>query len=147
MLVAVVILLIGLWLARRISRALSGVLERAKVEAMLAAFFGNVAYAVVLALVLVTALDAIGVPPTSLFAVVGAAGLAVGLPLKDSLANISAGVRLIVLRPFHTGDTVQIAGVTGVVERDVHLQLPDKVAGLIGRDAAPPKDKALSHGD
>jgi small-conductance mechanosensitive channel len=93
------------------------VLERARVEAILANFFGNVAYAVVLVLVLVTALDALGVPPTSLLAVMGAAGLAVGLAMKDSLSNIAAGVMLIVLRPFRTGDQVQIAGITGEVEQ------------------------------
>ena len=114
---ALVIVLVGLWLARRISGAARRVLERARVEAILANFFGNVAYAVVLVLVLVTALDAIGVPPTSLLAVMGAAGLAVGLAMKDSLSNIAAGVMLIVLRPFRTGDQVQIAGITGVVEQ------------------------------
>jgi small conductance mechanosensitive channel len=116
-LAAIVILLVGLWLARRISSALRNVLGRAKVEDILANFFGNLGYAVVLALVLVTALDAIGVPPTSLLAVVGAAGLAVGLAMKDSLSNIAAGVMLIVLRPFRTGDIVEIAGITGVVEQ------------------------------
>jgi len=114
---ALSIVLVGLWLARRISNAARRVLERARVEAILANFFGNVAYAVVLVLVLVTALDAIGVPPTSLLAVMGAAGLAVGLAMKDSLSNIAAGVMLIVLRPFRTGDQVQIAGITGVVEQ------------------------------
>jgi small-conductance mechanosensitive channel len=114
---ALSIVLVGLWLARRISNAARRVLERARVEAILANFFGNVAYAVVLVLVLVTALDALGVPPTSLLAVMGAAGLAVGLAMKDSLSNIAAGVMLIVLRPFRTGDQVQIAGITGEVEQ------------------------------
>jgi small conductance mechanosensitive channel len=114
---ALAIVLVGLWLARRISNAARRVLERARVEAILANFFGNVAYAVVLVLVLVTALDALGVPPTSLLAVMGAAGLAVGLAMKDSLSNIAAGVMLIVLRPFRTGDLVQIAGITGEVEQ------------------------------
>jgi len=116
-LAAIVILLVGLWLARRISNAVRNLLGRAKVEDILANFFGNLGYAVVLALVLVTALDAIGVPPTSLLAVVGAAGLAVGLAMKDSLSNIAAGVMLIVLRPCRTGDIVEIAGITGVVEQ------------------------------
>jgi small conductance mechanosensitive channel len=114
---AVLILLVGLWLAKRIGNAVRNLLGRAHVEDILANFFGNVGHAVVLALVLVTALDALGVPPTSLLAVVGAAGLAVGLAMKDSLSNIAAGVMLIVLRPFRTGDTVEIAGITGVVEQ------------------------------
>lgn len=114
---ALAIVLVGLWLARRLSSSVRGLLERARVEVILANFFGNVVYAVVLVLVLVTALDAIGVPPTSLLAVMGAAGLAVGLAMKDSLSNIASGVMLIVLRPFRTGDVVQIAGITGVVEQ------------------------------
>ena len=114
---ALLIVLVGLWLARRISNALRGLLERTRMEAILANFFSNVAHAVVLVLVLVTALDALGVRPTSLLAVMGAAGLAVGLAMKDSLSNIAAGVMLIVLRPFRTGDVVEIAGITGVVEQ------------------------------
>ena len=114
---ALVILLVGLWLARRLSSTVRALLERAKVENILASFFGNLVHAVVLVLVLVTALDAIGVPPTSLLAVMGAAGLAVGLAMKDSLSNIAAGIMLIVLRPFRTGDVVQIAGITGVVQQ------------------------------
>lgn len=114
---ALAIVLVGLWLARRLSNALRRLLERARVEGILANFFGNVAHAAVLVLVLITALDALGVPPTSLLAVMGAAGLAVGLAMKDSLSNIAAGVMLIVLRPFRTGDVVEIAGITGVVEQ------------------------------
>ncbi|SDD94461.1 mechanosensitive ion channel family protein [Aquimonas voraii] len=114
---ALAIVLVGLWLARRLSNALRRLLERARVEGILANFFGNLAHAAVLVLVLITALDALGVPPTSLLAVMGAAGLAVGLAMKDSLSNIAAGVMLIVLRPFRTGDAVEIAGITGVVEQ------------------------------
>lgn len=114
---ALLIVLVGLWLARRISNSLRSLLERTRMEAILANFFSNVTHAVVLVLVLVTALDALGVPPTSLLAVMGAAGLAVGLAMKDSLSNIAAGVMLIVLRPFRTGDVVEIAGITGVVEQ------------------------------
>lgn len=114
---ALAIVLVGLWLARRLSNALRRLLERARVERILANFCGNVAHAAVLVLVLITAMDALGVPPTSLLAVMGAAGLAVGLAMKDSLSNIAAGVMLIVLRPFRTGDVVEIAGITGEVEQ------------------------------
>lgn len=114
---ALAILLFGLWLARRLSAGLRRLLGRAGVEAILAGFFGNITYAVVLILVFVTVLDAVGVPPTSLLAVMGAAGLAVGLAMKDSLSNIASGVMLIILRPFRTGDVVQIAGITGVVQQ------------------------------
>jgi len=67
-------------------------------------------------LVIITALTSLGVNPTSMLAVLGAAGLAVGLALKDSLSNIASGVMLIVLRPFRDGDFVEAAGLEGVIE-------------------------------
>ncbi|MEO7252515.1 MAG: mechanosensitive ion channel family protein, partial [Arenimonas sp.] len=79
-------------------------------------FLRNLAYAIALVVVFIAALDFVGVPTTSLLAVVGAAGLAIGLALKDSLANIASGVMLIVLRPFRIGDHVQVAGLEGVID-------------------------------
>lgn len=114
LLAAVLIFLIGRWLARRLSKGLGGVMGRAQVDSTLSGFLGNIAYAVMLVLVIMTALAAIGVPTTSMFAVLGAAGLAVGLALKDSLSNIASGVMLIVLRPFRAGDHVVIAGQEGI---------------------------------
>lgn len=114
--VAILILVIGMWIAKRLSEWLRRALLRARVEATLSNFLRNVAYALMLVLVLVTALQKIGVPPTSLFAVLGAAGLAVGLALKDSLSNIASGVMLIVLRPMRDGDHVVVAGQEGVVD-------------------------------
>ena len=115
LLAAVVIFLVGRWLARRLSVGLDRVMGRAGVDVTLGGFLRNIAYAVMLVLVLMTALTALGVPTTSMFAILGAAGLAVGLALKDSLSNIASGVMLIVLRPFRTGDHVIAAGQEGVV--------------------------------
>jgi len=114
--VALVIVLVGMWLARRLSTALEHALTRARVETTLSSFLRNVSYAVLLVLVFVTALTKIGVPATSLATVLGAAGLAVGLALKDSLSNIASGVMLIVLRPFRDGDQVKIVDMEGIVE-------------------------------
>ncbi len=114
--VALLILVVGMWIAKRLSEWLRSALLRARVETTLSNFLRNVAYALMLVLVLVTALQKIGVPPTSLFAVLGAAGLAVGLALKDSLSNIASGVMLIVLRPMRDGDHVVVAGQEGVVD-------------------------------
>ncbi len=114
--VALLILVVGMWVAKRLSEWLRSALLRARVETTLSNFLRNVAYALMLVLVLVTALQKIGVPPTSLFAVLGAAGLAVGLALKDSLSNIASGVMLIVLRPMRDGDHVVVAGQEGVVD-------------------------------
>lgn len=115
LLAAVSIFLIGMWLAKRLSAGLERVLARAHVDSTLSGFLRRVSYAVMLVLVVITALGAIGVPNTSMFAVLGAAGLAVGLALKDSLSNIASGVMLIVLRPFRAGDHVIAAGQEGTV--------------------------------
>lgn len=114
--VALAILLVGIWVARWLSGAFERALLRAKVETTLANFLRNVSYALVVVLVVVSALQKVGVPPTSLAAVIGAAGLGVGLALKDSLSNIASGVMLIVLRPMYDGETVNIAGMDGVVD-------------------------------
>jgi small conductance mechanosensitive channel len=114
--IALLVASIGIWLSKRLARALGRVLERFGVELILRDFLTGIVHAIGLVVVIVAALDAIGVPTTSLLAVLGAAGLAIGLALKDSLANIASGVMLIVLRPFRAGDAVLIAGQEGVVE-------------------------------
>ncbi|MFN3311153.1 MAG: mechanosensitive ion channel family protein, partial [Thermomonas sp.] len=115
-LAAILIFLLGRWLARRLARGLDRVMGRAGVDATLGGFLRNIAYAVMIVLVIMTALTALGIPTTSMFALLGAAGLAVGLAIKDSLSNIAAGVMLIVLRPFRAGDHVVIAGQEGIVQ-------------------------------
>jgi len=115
LLATLLIFLVGRWLARRLVGGLDRVMTRAGVDATLGGFLRNIAYAVMLVLVIITALTALGVPTTSMFAILGAAGLAVGLALKDSLSNIASGVMLIVLRPFRAGDHVIAAGQEGVV--------------------------------
>jgi small-conductance mechanosensitive channel len=114
---ALLVGLVGLWLARLVSRAADRGMTRFGVELILRDFLRNLIYAVAIVVVLVAALDSLGVPTTSLLAVLGAAGLAIGLALKDSLSNIASGVMLIVLRPFRAGDAVHIAGQDGVVEQ------------------------------
>jgi small-conductance mechanosensitive channel len=115
LLAALLIFIAGRWLARRLVIGLDQVMARAGVDATLGGFLRNIAYAVMLVLVIMTALTALGIPTTSMFAILGAAGLAVGLALKDSLSNIASGVMLIVLRPFRAGDHVIAAGQEGVV--------------------------------
>jgi small conductance mechanosensitive channel len=116
LLAALVILAIGLrvvgWLASLAERSLA----RAHVEATAAQFLRKVAYVVLMVVLLLAALQVIGIPMTSMIAVLGAAGLAIGLALKDSLSNIASGVMLVSLKPFKVGDVVRIAGETGKVE-------------------------------
>lgn len=113
---ALAIYIIGKWIARRIMRLLSRLMEGRDVDTTLVRFLSNVVYAILLAVVILAALDQLGIPVTSLIAVLGAAGLAVGLALKDSLGNFASGVMLVGFRPFSKGDFVEVAGIAGKVE-------------------------------
>src|SRR3569623_2348588 len=90
-------------------------MERGKVDISLRKFLGDVAYAVLLVVVIIAALGTAGVRTTAFIAVLGAAGLAVGLALQGSLSNFAAGVMIIALRPYMVTDTVVIGKYTGVV--------------------------------
>lgn len=114
--VALAIFLVGRWLAKVLVRIFRKVMDRARVEATLTKFLAAILYAVLLIAVVIATLDQLGVNTTSLLAILGAAGLAVGLALKDSLSNFSAGVMLILFRPFKVGDFIEAAGVSGTVE-------------------------------
>jgi len=116
LLFALVILLVGLWISRAIMRALDRVMDRSKVDISLRKFIGSVAYAALFVVVVIAALDTVGVKTTAVVAVLGAAGLAIGLALQGSLSNFAAGVMLIVLRPYKVTDTVVIGKYTGVVD-------------------------------
>ncbi len=111
------IVLIGWWLARRVVKLADAALERMEADEILRGFMRNAVFAALMVVVIVAALQKVGVPTTSLLAMLGAAGLAIGLALKDSLSNIASGLMLIVQRPFKAGDAVQVAGVEGVVEQ------------------------------
>jgi small conductance mechanosensitive channel len=122
---ALLVLLVGLWLARLATRVLTRVLTRMNVDPMLREFLRNLAHGALVVVVLVGALDQAGVPMTSLLAALGAAGLAIALALRDSLSNLAAGVMLLLLKPFRAGDLVAIVGQVGKVEslRLVHTVL------------------------
>lgn len=113
---ALAIFFIGRWVANIVTRILRGAMERAKMDPMLTQFLTNIAYGVLLVAVVLAALDSLGVNITSLIAVLGAAGLAIGLALKDSLSNFAAGVMLIIFRPFQVGDYVNAGGAAGTVD-------------------------------
>ena len=114
---ALLILLVGIWLAKRLSNALDRAFTRASMEATLRGFLRNVIYAAMIVVIVVATLDFLGAPMTSVLAVLGAAGLAIGLALKDSLSNIASGVMLIAQRPFRVGDFIQAAGIEGTVDQ------------------------------
>ena len=113
--IALLIYLIGKWIAKRITDFVRKLMEARDSDPTLINFLSNVVYAILLIAVILAALDTLGLPVTSLVAVVGAAGLAVGLALKDSLGNFASGVMLVMFRPFSKGDFVEVAGVAGTV--------------------------------
>ncbi|MEM7562164.1 MAG: mechanosensitive ion channel domain-containing protein [Pseudomonadota bacterium] len=114
--IAIAIFIIGKIIARMISNLIEASMRRAKTDELLVDFVGNISYAVLIVAVVLAAIDSLGVNVTSLMAIVGAAGLAVGLALKDSLSNFAAGVMLIIFRPFETGDFITAGGTSGVVD-------------------------------
>jgi small conductance mechanosensitive channel len=113
---ALAIFVIGRLIASWLSRWLTATMRRVGRDETLARFFGSLANIVLVVMVVLTAVNALGVPTTNFLAIVGAAGLAVGLALKDSLSNFSSGVMLVFFRPFRIGDTVKAAGNEGTVE-------------------------------
>jgi small conductance mechanosensitive channel len=113
---AVLVFIIGRWIAKLLTKALQSVMTKGKVDQMLVNFLGNITYSALLAVVVLAALEKLGVNTTSALAILGAAGLAVGLALKDSLTSFAAGVMLIIFRPFKLGDFVEAGGIAGVVE-------------------------------
>lgn len=113
--VAAVIFIIGLWVAKAITKAFRKAINRNNVDDTLVDFLGNILYAILMVAVILAAVDQLGVDITSLLTIVGVAGLAIGLALKDSLGNFAAGVMLIFFRPFTKGDFVEVAGTAGSV--------------------------------
>ncbi|WP_406672857.1 mechanosensitive ion channel family protein [Natronospira sp.] len=114
--VALLIFIVGRWIARIMGRQLEKALTRAHMDPTLAQFGGTIAGAVITVIALIAALTHLGVQVTSLVAILGAATLAIGLAMRDSLSNFAAGAMLMGYRPFKSGDFVEAGGQMGVVE-------------------------------
>jgi len=113
--IALVIFFVGRIIARLISNGIRKVMRAQEVDKILESFVGNLTYWALLAFVIIAAISQVGIQTTSLIAVMGAAGLAVGLALQGSLANFAAGVLIVMFRPYRVGDFVEAAGIAGVV--------------------------------
>lgn len=113
---AILILIVGFYLAKILSKYLSKAVIKATKDETFGSFFKNVAFVALLILVIITALSNLGVKTTSIIAVLGTAGLAIALSLKDSLSNLAGGIILVVLRHFKKGDLINVAGIMGIVE-------------------------------
>jgi small conductance mechanosensitive channel len=114
--VALLIFQVGRWIASGIQKVLEKLMRRRAMDEVPVDFIGSITFFAILIVAVVAALDYVGVPATSLVAVMGAAGLAIGLALKDSLANFAAGFMLVMFRPFTKGDYVDAGGESGTVD-------------------------------
>jgi small conductance mechanosensitive channel len=132
---AIVILVIGWWLAALITRWLRRVLGKAEVEPTLIGFLSNMTYYALLIFAILAALARLGIQTTSIIAVLGAAGLAVGLALQGALSNFAAGVLILFFKPYRVGDIVEIGGATGTVEQiqifNTILATPDRTTIIV----------------
>lgn len=113
---AILTLIIGFWIANKLSRILSNALRARKTDETIIPFLSSIAAVLLKVLVLISVAGIFGIQTTSFVALVGAAGLAVGLALQGSLAHFASGVLLLTFRPYKVGDLVSIAGFTGDVE-------------------------------
>lgn len=118
---ALVIFFVGKWIVAEVTNIIVKVLRKSsKLNETLVIFFKNIIYYALLIVVILTALEQVGVQTTSFLAILGAAGLAIGLALKDSLSNFASGVMIVFFKPFKIGDFVTAGGVSGVVT-EIHL--------------------------
>ena len=117
LIMALLIFLIGKWITNRIVSVLGKILRKVKgMDETLIRFLENIVYYALIIVVILTALGKLGVETTSFLAILGAAGLAIGLALKDSLGNFASGVMIILFKPFKVGDSVTAGGATGTVK-------------------------------
>jgi small conductance mechanosensitive channel len=134
-LAAIAILIVGRWLSKALRRLIERMLTKRDVETTLISFVGNITYFALLTFVVIAALNQLGIQTTSFIAIIGAAGLAIGLALQGSLANFAAGFLMILFRPFKAGDFIEGAGVAGFVEEiqifTTQLRTPDNKTIII----------------
>ena len=110
------IFFIGRWVARLMTDVAKKMMARAEIEDTLERFLGNLLYATLLTFVVIASINQLGIQTTSLIAVLGAAGLAIGLALQGSLSNFAAGVLIVLFKPYKVGDFVEAGGVAGTIE-------------------------------
>ncbi len=145
---AILIFIIGKWAARLVSKLAGAAMHKAKLNETLASFLKNIVYYLLLIFVCIAALNKLGIETTSFVALIGAAGLAVGLALQGSLANFAAGVMLILFQPFKVGDEVEAGGAAGVVKEiqifNTVIEAPDKKTVIVP-NAKITSDKIVIH--
>lgn len=138
---AIAILVLGLIAAKAITGIFRKVMRRAKVDETLVGFGGNMLKFVLVMLVIIAALARLGFQTSSLIAMMGAAALAVGLSLQSNLANLAAGVLILIFRPMRLGEMVEMGGVMGKVE-EITIMVT-KLRMVDGKLAIMPNTKAF----
>lgn len=130
-LAAVIILVVGLWVAKKIKNCFVKTLEKREVDPTLIGFFSSMIHGGLVIFIVIAAIGKLGVQTTSFIAVIGAAGLAVGLALQGSLSNFASGVLLILFKPFKAGDFIKAGGEAGIVVEvgilTTELKTPDNI--------------------
>lgn len=136
---AIAIFIVGRWAAGLLGKVLAKGMRRARIEETLIGFGTNIAYALILAFVVVAALGQLGVQTASFVAIIGAAGLAVGFALQGALGNFAAGVLIMIFRPFRAGDYVEAGGTAGTIEQieifQTRMKSPDNKVIIVPNGA------------
>ncbi|HRO76559.1 MAG TPA: mechanosensitive ion channel [Crocinitomicaceae bacterium] len=114
-LIAGLIIFVGFWLAKLASKAITRIMNRRNADAGLISFLSSGASLAIKVLIIITAINQMGIQTTSFIAVLGAAGLAVGMALQGTLSNLAGGVLILSLKPFKVGESIQVQGISGVV--------------------------------
>ncbi|MBA4501702.1 mechanosensitive ion channel family protein [Marinobacterium marinum] len=117
---ALIILLLGLWVAAKVSKWSLALMQRHNLDITLSRFIASCVRILVIAMVAIVALGKVGISVTPLIAMIGAVGLGAGLAIQGLLSNYSAGLTIVLTRPYVVGDTIQVQGVSGQV-KEVHL--------------------------
>lgn len=132
---ALAVLIIGRFLCNVARKSIRRAMEARQVDPSLIPFLSNLVYFILFAAVVIAVLGLFGIETTSLVAVLGTAGLAIGLALQGTLSNFSSGVMLLLFRPFHVGDYIETAGVSGTVAEinvfTTTLHTPDNVKIIV----------------
>jgi len=132
---ALIILIIGRWVAKLVSSLVRKLMGKSKVDVTITSFTSNLTYVALMAFVVLAALGKLGVQTTSFVALIGAAGLAVSLAFQGTLSNFASGVLIIIFKPFKVGDFIEGAGASGTVEEIVifttRLKTPDNKVVII----------------
>ena len=132
---AIVVLIVGRWIAKGLTNVLDRLMSKKDIDPTIISFVKSLTYIALLVFVVLAALGQLGIQTTSFIAVIGAAGLAIGLALQGSLSNFAAGFLMIIFRPFKVGDYIEGAGVAGTVETiqifTTQLKTPDNKTVIV----------------